>query len=128
MPNVSAVNHPLAGTEQVYLPPGATADPDANMPPADRGLVARFGDRVLVKEVYENWNGRRGLTMAYVLVPSTGQHVLLSAREMGLPGPGDPAPGHPARPGRDPQPRSRSGNGRGAPGSAAARRGSRQPG
>src|SRR5712691_3497602 len=108
MPNASAVNHPLAGTKQVYLPPGATADPDANTPPADSGLVARFGDRVLVKEVYENWNGQPGLTMAYVYVPSTGQHVLLSAREMGLSGSGDQGPGH-SRPARSQQPGARAG-------------------
>ena len=86
MPNVVTPGHPLEGTQQVFLPPGKTASPDANTPPDDTRTVARYGDTVLVVEVYENWNGVAGLTMAYVYVPSTGYRTHFSPREMGLAG------------------------------------------
>jgi hypothetical protein len=126
MPDVPAVNHPLAGTEQVYLPPGTAADPDANTPAPDDGLIARPGDQVLVKEVYENWNGCPGLTMAYVYVPSTGHHTHLSAREMGLSGYGSQDPGHP-KPAAS-EPRGRAGGSRVAAGGSAPRRAVRRAG
>ncbi|MGH3283494.1 MAG: hypothetical protein ACRDPD_02215, partial [Streptosporangiaceae bacterium] len=99
-PNVPVPDHPLTGTTQVYLPPGETAHPDANMPPGDSRTIARCGDTVIVQDVYEDWNGVAGLTMAYVYVPATGHHTHFSPREMGLPGYGEPGapPAAPSRP------------------------------
>jgi hypothetical protein len=82
--NTPRENHPLIGTEQTFLPPDKTLSPDANTPPDDSTIVARYGDTVTVREVYENWNGVDGLTMAFVFVPSTGFHTHFSLREMGL--------------------------------------------
>lgn len=84
MPNTPLPDHPLIGTEQVVLPPGRTPSPDAGTPPDDPRTVARWGDTVRVLEVYENWNGVAGLTIAYVFVPSTGYHTHFSLRELGL--------------------------------------------
>ena len=84
MPNVATPNHPLAGTEQQYLPAGKVPSPDANTAPSDHKTVARLGDTVTVLDVYENWNGVSGLTVAYVYVHATGYHTHLSAGEMGI--------------------------------------------
>lgn len=86
MANIRTPGHPLEGTEQVVLPPGRTASPDAGKPPDDPRTVARWGGTVRVLEVYENWNGVDGLTIAYVFVPSTGYHTHFSLRELGLTG------------------------------------------
>jgi hypothetical protein len=91
MPNVATPNHPLAGTEQQYLPAGKVPSPDANTAPSDHKTVARLGDTVTVLDVYENWNGVSGLTVAYVYVHATGYHTHLSAGEMGITGSGGPA-------------------------------------
>lgn len=82
--NVPLKTHPLIGTRQVLLPPGCTPNPAANTPARDGKTIARYGDEVIVAQVYENWNGVPGLTMAYVYVPSTGHNTHLSLREMGL--------------------------------------------
>jgi hypothetical protein len=86
MPNVATSNHPLTGTEQQYLPAGKVPSPDANTAPSDHKTVARLGDTVTVLEVYENWNGVSGLTVAYVYVHATGYHTHLSTGEMGITG------------------------------------------
>jgi len=83
MPNTPTPNHPLTGTRQVFLPPGKTAHPDANTPPAHSSTVARYGDTVIVLDVYENWNDVPGLTVAYVYVPSTRYRTHVSLREIG---------------------------------------------
>lgn len=82
--NTPATDHALIGTEQVFLPAGKTPSPDANTKPDDSTIVARYGDTVTVLDVYENWNGVDGLTVAYVFVPSTGYHTHFSLSEMGL--------------------------------------------
>ena len=84
MTNIPVPWHSLTGTDQVLMPPGRTASPDANTPPDDTRTVARWGDTVHVLEVYENWNGVTGLTVAYVFVPSTGYRTHFSLRELGL--------------------------------------------
>ena len=89
-PNVATPNHPLAGTEQQYLPAGKVPSPDANTTPSDHKTVARLGDTVTVLDVYENWNGVSGLTVAYVYVHATGYHTHLSAGEMGITGSCEP--------------------------------------
>ena len=91
MPNVATPNHPLAGTEQQYLPPGKVPSPDANTTPSDHKTVARLGDTVTVLDVYEDWNGVSGLTVAYVYVHATRYHTHLSAGEMGMTGSCGPA-------------------------------------
>jgi hypothetical protein len=91
MPNVATPNHPLAGTEQQYLPSGKVPSPDANTAPSDHKTVARLGDAVTVLDVYENWNGVSGLTVAYVYVHATGYHTHLSTGEMGITGSCGPA-------------------------------------
>jgi hypothetical protein len=82
--NTPTLGHALIGTEQTFLPAGKTASPDANTAPDDSKIVARYGDTVQVREVYENWNDVDGLTVAYVFVPSTGFHTHFSLGEMGL--------------------------------------------
>lgn len=84
--NMRTAGHPLEGTEQVYLPPGKKARPKASTAPIRTDEVARFGDLVIVEDVYENWNGVAGLTIAYVYVPCTGYRTHLSLREMGMAG------------------------------------------
>jgi hypothetical protein len=84
MPNTAIPNHTLIGTEQVFLPPGKTPHPDANGIPEDGKTVARYGDKVTIVSVFEDWNGVSGLTMTYVHVPSTGYHTHFSLRELGL--------------------------------------------
>jgi hypothetical protein len=125
MPNVPVPDHPLIGTEQVFLPAGAVADPAANTPTDDSRLIARHGDKVIVEQVFENWNEVPGLTMAYVRVPSTGHHTHFSPAEMGLAGDGAtaarPQPKASLAPSRAPVPER-------APGPARARPGRRRQG
>ena len=71
---------PSSSTSQA----GKVPSPDANTAPSDHKTVARLGDTVTVLDVYENWNGVSGLTVAYVYVHATGYHTHLSAGEMGI--------------------------------------------
>lgn len=77
--NTPTPGHALTDTQQVYRP-----DAEPYTGPRDSRTVVGNGDAVEVHEVFENWNGVDGLTVAYVFVPATGYHTHLSTAEMGL--------------------------------------------
>lgn len=78
--NVAIDGHPLVGTEHTFRPDQPAYDPD-NDREGGRIIIAP-GFTVLIRAVFEDWNGCAGLDMLYVFVHATGEHTHVSPSEL----------------------------------------------
>lgn len=84
MPNNQKIpDHPLLGTTHTFRPDLPPYDGDKDTEPGP--LIVGNGMPVVIKAVFQNWNGVPGLDMLYVFCTATGFHTHITPADLGMP-------------------------------------------